>query len=40
MLLTDDKVTAIFCFVDGLLKAVGHSEDERRRVWDSEEQRI
>jgi len=35
-MLTDDKVTAIFCFVDDLLKAIGHREDGRRRVWDSE----
>jgi len=36
MMLTDDKVTAIFCFVDDFLKAIGHREDGRRRVWDSE----
>jgi len=35
-MLTNDKVTAIFCFVDDLLKAIGHREDCRRRVWDSE----
>jgi len=36
MILTEDKVTAIFCFIDDLLKAIGHREDIRRRVWDSE----
>jgi len=32
MTLTDDKITAIFCFVDDLLKAVGHRRDGRRWV--------
>lgn len=35
-MLTDDKITALFCFIDDLLKAIGHQEDVRRRISDSE----
>jgi hypothetical protein len=35
-MLPDDKITAIFCLVDDLLKGIGHQEDLRRKVSDSE----
>lgn len=35
-MLYDDKITALFCFVDDLLKAINHQEDSRRRISDSE----
>ena len=35
-MLSEDKIIGIFCFVDDLLKAIGHQEDKRRRVSDSE----
>ena len=35
-MLSEDKIISIFCFVDDLLKAIGHREDSRRRVSDSE----
>ncbi len=36
MMLTKDKIIGIFCFVDDLLKTMGHYEDSRRQVSDSE----
>lgn len=35
-MLKEDKIIAIFCLVDDLLKEIGHKEDNRRRVSDSE----
>lgn len=35
-MLTHDKITGIFCFVDDLLKTSRHYEDSRRQVSDSE----
>jgi len=35
-MLKEDKIIAIFCFVDDVLKKVDHSEDSRRKVSDSE----
>ena len=35
-MLSEDKIISIFCFVDDLLKGIGHHEDSRRRVSDSE----
>jgi len=35
-MLTSDKIIAIFCLVDDLLKGIGHREDGRARVSDSE----
>lgn len=35
-MLTSDKITGIFCFIDDLLKTMGHYEDSRRKVSDSE----
>lgn len=35
-MLTEDKIISIFCIVDDILKAIGHKEDSRRRVSDSE----
>lgn len=35
-MLCKDKIIAIYCFVDDLLKEVGHGEDARRKVSDSE----
>jgi hypothetical protein len=35
-MLTEDKIIGIFCLVDDLLIAVGHQEDRRRKVSDSE----
>ena len=35
-MLSEDKIISIFCFVDDLLKGIGHLEDSRRRVSDSE----
>ena len=35
-MLTDDKIIAIFCLVDDLLKGIGHREDIRTKVSDSE----
>lgn len=32
----EDKVIGIFCLVDDLLKGIGHREDSRCRVSDSE----
>lgn len=35
-MLKEDKIIAIFCLVDDLLKGINHKEDSRRRVSDSE----
>lgn len=35
-MLNEDKVIALFCFVDDLLKCIDHKEDVRTRVSDSE----
>lgn len=34
-MLSDNKITAIFCLVDDLLKGTGHLEDPRRKFMDS-----
>ena len=35
-MLTGDKIIGIYCIVDDILKGIGHKEDSRRRVSDSE----
>ena len=35
-MLSEDKIIAIYCFVDDLLKGTGRQEDIRRKVSDSE----
>lgn len=35
-MLTGDKIIGIYCLVDDLLKGIGHQEDGRRKVSDSE----
>lgn len=35
-MLTEDKIIGIYCIVDDILKGIGHSEDIRRKVSDSE----
>lgn len=35
-MLSEDKIISIFCFVDDLLKSIGHQEDCRRKMSDSE----
>ncbi len=35
-MLSDDKIIAIYCFVDDLLKGIEQQEDTRRQVSDSE----
>lgn len=35
-MLNEDKIIGIFCLVDDLLKGIGHREDSRRKVSDSE----
>lgn len=35
-MLNGDKVIGIFCLVNDLLKGIGHREDARRKVRDSE----
>lgn len=35
-MLTEDKIIAIFCLVDDLLKGIDHKEDKRRKISDSE----
>jgi len=35
-MLTQDKVIAIYCIIDDLMKGIGHAEDTRRRISDSE----
>ncbi len=36
MMLTRDKIISIFCLIDDILKGIGHQEDTRRQVSDSE----
>lgn len=35
-MLKEDKIIAIFCFIDDLLKEINHTEDSRRKLSDSE----
>ena len=35
-MLCEDKIIALYCIVDDLLKGIGHKEDSRRKVSDSE----
>ncbi|MEO6719718.1 MAG: IS982 family transposase [Ferruginibacter sp.] len=35
-MLTEDKIIRIYCIVDDILKSIGHFEDNRRKVSDSE----
>lgn len=35
-MLTEDKIIGIYCIIDDILKAIGHYEDNRRKVSDSE----
>ncbi len=35
-MLTGDKIIGIYCIIDDILKGIGHKEDERRKVSDSE----
>ena len=35
-MLCEDKIIALYCIVDDILKAVEHKEDKRRKVSDSE----
>ena len=35
-MLKEDKIISIFCLVDDVLKGIGHKEDNRRKVSDSE----
>jgi hypothetical protein len=35
-MLTEDKIIRIYCIVDDILKGIGHQEDSRRKVSDSE----
>jgi hypothetical protein len=35
-MLTEDKIISIYCIVDDILKGIGHNEDVRRRISDSE----
>lgn len=35
-MLTEDKIIRIYCIVDDILKSIGHVEDVRRKVSDSE----
>ncbi|MEJ0101763.1 MAG: IS982 family transposase [Bacteroidota bacterium] len=35
-MLTEDKIIGIYCIVDDILKGIGHLEDSRRKVSDSE----
>jgi len=35
-MLTGDKVIGIYCIVDDILKGIGHKDDSRRKVSDSE----
>ncbi len=35
-MLCEDKIIALYCIVDDLLKGIGHQEDGRRKVSDSE----
>ena len=35
-MLTEDKIIGIYCIIDDILKGIGHKEDNRRKVSDSE----
>jgi len=35
-MLTENKIIGIYCIIDDILKAIGHQEDKRRKVSDSE----
>ena len=35
-MLTEDKIIRIYCIIDDILKGVGHQEDNRRKLSDSE----
>lgn len=35
-MLSEDEIIALYCIVDDILKGIGHLEDSRRRVSDSE----
>ena len=35
-MLCEDKIIALYCIIDDLLKGIGHREDNRRKVSDSE----
>jgi len=35
-MLTEDKSISIYCIVDDILKGIGHKEDVRRKISDSE----
>ena len=35
-MLTEDKIIGIYCIVDDILKGIGHAEDGRRKISDSE----
>lgn len=35
-MLTEDKIIGIYCIVDDILKGIGHMEDSRRKISDSE----
>jgi Transposase DDE domain len=35
-MLTEDKIIRIYCIIDDILKGIGHQEDNRRKVSDSE----
>ncbi len=35
-MLCEDKIIALYCIVDNLVKGIGHKEDVRRKVSDSE----
>lgn len=35
-MLCENKIIALYCIVDDLLKGIGHKEDKRRQVSDSE----
>ena len=35
-MLCKDKITSIFCIIDDVLKEIKHSEDIRRKIFDSE----
>lgn len=35
-MLCKDKIISIFCLIDNILKGIGHQEDKRRKVSDSE----
>lgn len=35
-MLTEDKIIGIYCIVDDILKGIGHQEDSRRKISDSE----